>query len=637
MSSEDEKKEHIQAIRQRLYDRSFTPKRNQRTQLEETTTQEQAPHAWGSETIEPMVPLKEDVEFQKDMRKRKKKYRSYLMIFGLLFFIVTVGLSSMFFLLKPPISNENIYLSVSGPTSVGGGEIVELELEISNQNTVPLQSTVLNVRFPNGTQSPEADGEELLRQVVQLDRIEPGETVKVPVRAQLFGEEDEEKQIFAEIEYRLPDSGGIFKAEAETYLVKINSSPVSIAVKGVQQISSGQPVDLELVVRSNSQTTLHDLVVKADYPFGFDFTNSSPEPVSGQNIWLVETLEPGESETINVEGVVTGLPADERIIKASVGVASGQNNYDMSSVFSLADLQYEIEEQFISLDVQINGDSSETVVASDDKRVAVTLVFTNPLDSALYDSEIVVELSGTALNESAVLVNEGFYDSIKNAVIFDHTSRSDLEVIQPGSKVLMTFNISPDKLVKQTPEINMVISAEARRVRESNVAESLVGNINRTLRFASDINLLTSVAYKGGEIPPVAEKLTQYTISMLVEGGTNEMENAEVTATLPRYVSWLDLTNGDGTVTFNPSSRTILWNIGEVGDNTDSVVSFTVGFLPSISQVGESPTLLSSQNFKATDKFTGTVIRDSHKAVTIELSSEMGYTQEDGIVLRTAE
>ena len=192
-----------------------------------------------------------------------------------------------------------------------------------------------------------------------------------------------------------------------------------------------------------------------------------------------------------------------------------------------------------------------------------------------------------------------------------------------------------DAYVTQTPEINLIIDGKAARVQESSVPETLKGNDTRTIKFASQVNLLSSVTPQSGLVPPVAEKLTQYTVAMRIESGTNDLINGEVTASLPNYVSWLDLTSGDGRVEFRPSSRTVIWDVGNIDNNDSATMTFTIGFLPSISQVGETPTLVSNQSFKATDRFTGTIIRDSTAALTTILSPETGYGQKSGEVRRT--
>ena len=57
-----------------------------------------------------------------------------------------------------------------------------------------------------------------------------------------------------------------------------------------------------------------------------------------------------------------------------------------------------------------------------------------------------------------------------------------------------------------------------------------------------------------------------------------------------------------------------------------------VSFLPSLTQVGTTPTILEAQRFKATDRFTGTIVRAEHSALTTGLYYEEDKDLRDGRV-----
>jgi len=643
MADSPKNREEMDSLRERLYDRGLTPRPHERTVLR-PIEHKNVPHSWGQPSLESeemeastdTLGVKPIGYFNVNNMPKRKKYRTIFILFGVLFFLVTLIVSSSYmFLGGNTISNDNISVSITGPFSVGGGEVLPLQIGVTNQNASSIKSATLIVRYPTGTQSPEEGGKEIQREVISLESIGAGETVNVPVRAIVFGEEDEEKQIQAEVEYQLKGSNGVFFKEAEPHNFKINSSPVTISIESLKQVSSGQSVDVIMTVRSNSRTVLRDLVVRVEYPFGFDYESSKPTPISGQNVWLIPELKPDESFTINARGVVSGTKSDERVVMASVGVANDTNAYRLASIFSSSDFEYEFEQEFLGFEVRINGNNSDTVVVDRGDQVQVQVDFINPLEDAIYDAALQIGLTGTALDEGRVKVQNGFYDSIKNAILFDRTTNSALEKILPGKTVQLAFSMDADAYVTQTPEINLIIDGQASRVQESNVPETLKGSDTRTIKFTSEVNLLSSVTPQSGLVPPVAEKLTQYTVAMRVESGTNDLIGGEVTASLPNYVSWLDLTSGDGRVEFRPSSRTVIWDVGNISNNDSATMNFTIGFLPSISQVGETPTLVSNQSFKATDRFTGTIIRDSTAALTTILSPETGYGQKSGEVRRT--
>jgi hypothetical protein len=644
MEDGQSKRQELSALRQRLYERNFTPKESERTELATTVSIEEAPRAWGQPVPVPEGMTTTDAGvtpvgfYNHTTMPKKKRYRTALLLFGTFFFIVALVLSSIYMLLGGnTVSADNIAVTITGPLSIGGGETISLQISVTNQNTSAIQGANLIVRYPDGTQSPEEEGKSLQREAIPLENIEAGETVNVPVRAVIFGEEDEEKTIIAEVEYQLEGSNGVFFKEAEPLVVKINASPVTVSIESVERVAPGQPINVNFVVRSNSGTPLKDVVIRAEYPFGFEYTSAEPKPVRGQNAWLIDEIKPGETKTISVNGIVGGTRSDERVVTAAAGISNNTNTYELTSVFSSDEFTYAFEDRFIELIVSINSNQEESVVIEDGGTARVGILVNNTLEDTIYDANVVVDITGTALDERGVRVTSGFYDSIKNAILFDQNTLRSLAEIDPGKSVRVEFEIRPDEMVTQMPEINFVASVEARRVREDNASEAILGSEERTIKLASEVKTLMSLEHQSGPIPPVAEKLTQYNVGLRIESGKNDIDNGEFSATLPAYVSWLDLSSGDGTVTYNPTTRTVTWKIPAIARNSAVTNTITVGFLPSISQVGSNPTIISNASFKGTDRFTGTPVRGRASGLNTILSSESGYGKDNGMVRRTEE
>ena len=107
----------------------------------------------------------------------------------------------------------------------------------------------------------------------------------------------------------------------------------------------------------------------------------------------------------------------------------------------------------------------------------------------------------------------------------------------------------------------------------------------------------------------------------------------EVISTLPSYVRWLNKSEGKGSISFNETSRDITWKVSTIAPQDSAQISFQVELKPSKSQVGTSPTVLGSQRMKATDRFTGTVLRASMDALSTKLSTEAGFKESDGEVV----
>lgn len=639
--------DRIEALRKRLYERGKTVTQHENHAL--TDVKEKVQTTWKAppkpkeeikkpEVTEPVVmePMNEPTMAP---QKRKRGYRIKLLLAGIIFFVLAVGASSAFLMFgNNSISAENITIAVSGPFTIGGGEVLPLQVGITNSNAVTIESATLIVEYPRGTLSATDDKTELRTEHLALDTVASGETINVPLRALIFGEENDEQNVKVSIEYRVRGSNATFFKEADPLRFKISSSPVIMRVAALKKVSSGQETELDVTITSNAPTTLSDVVVKAEYPLGFDFTSSEPASASAQNIWLIKDLEPEESRTITIKGIVVGNETDEYAVNFSVGVPSERNQQTLASVFATAQTEFEIEQPFLGIDLEIAGVTNGNVVIEPGQHTGASIEITNTLDDTLYDLVVEVLLGGNALSDLDVGPPNGFYDSLNNKIIWDVSNAPELSELFPGKKTRLAFGIEPSSDVARTPQITLDVNVKARRVSESDVAEMLLGTAQGVIKVASAPKVRADIGYNNGTfsdsgpVPPTAEKKTEYTVSLMVENGTNEISNVVTTATLPSYVTWLDQTSGTGGIAYDSARRTITWTVNSVGANAAAFGSFQVSLLPSKSQIGTSPTLLGQQRMKADDQFTGAVVRGVNAAITTEMSQEAGHPRDNGRV-----
>lgn len=635
--------DRIEELRKRLYERGNTDLKRESSGLSDV--KQDIPHTW-EKPVEtpPRTPiLSQAPHSQDDMspKKIKRNYRMKILVAGFVFFVLAVAISSLFLAFgSKGISAGNITIAATGPFTIGGGEELQMQVGITNSNNVPIESATLIVDYPDGTRSPQDATRELFTERLSLDTINAGDTVSVPLRALVFGEENDEKIVEVAIEYRVQGSNATFFKEAEPFRFKISSSPVVVRADTLKKISSGQETDIKLTVISNSPTPLSQILVKAEYPSGFDFSKSSPDPEAGNNMWLIENLEPEKEQEITITGVVIGKETDEYAINFTVGVPNERDNQTLASIFATAQTEFEIEQPFLDIGLQIDGSSESEVVAQPGTRSYVVVELENTLGDTLYDVSVEVQLSGNAFSIYEVGPSSGYFDTTKNTITWDVSNTASLREVVPGEKKTLSFSVEPQGGVSRTPQINVNVNLQARRVSESQVAEQLLGTAASVIKVVSAPNIRTEVAHSNeifvdtGPIPPVSGLATTYTITMLVENGSNDITDAIVTASLPAYAVWLDQTTGVGTVEYNPTTRGIEWAAGDVVANSKVYASFQVSMVPQTLQIGTTPTLLSEQRIRAVDRFTESVVRDTHPAVTTKL---WNGTAEEGRVRATEE
>ncbi len=644
--------ENIDSLRNRLYQRGTSGVGDIHHELTDDPTP--LPTEWnvvpGAAEFRQGVPLPDVVPETyepafaavfPDMKKNKKRgYRLKLALLGVAFFGVAMVVSSFFMVFgRNSISGDNITLALTIPFTIGGGELLPIQVGINNQNTVPMESATLIVEYPPGTKSDEENPRDLFTERIPLDTIDAGQTLNMPLRARVFGEENSEKSIKVSIEYRVQGSSARFYKESDPQKFKISSAPISFRVDGLRRVSNGQETSLTLTVVSNSLTPVSEVLVKAEYPVGFEFKRANPEPESGKNSWIIKDVQPQSTHTITITGVVKGQDTSEYVMKFSAGIPNERDKSNFASIFANAETSFEIEKAFIDIGVRVGGVADRIVAVDPGQSVSANIKINNTLEDPVYDLRIIATMSGNAFGPNSFSATNGFYNTLTKTQEWDISDDGSLSQLQAGSSKDFSMNIRPSPGGLVEPFVDIKVDVYARRVSESNVAEELLGSVERTIRVNSEANLVAATTHgvqtfsDSGPIPPKVGSPTTYTLAYRIENGNNNINNAKVTATLPLYVTWLDNTTGDGRFEYNQTNRMLTWTPGTVTANGVASASFQVEFLPSGSQIGKTPILLGEQLMDATDAFTSKSLKARHEELTISLPREAGFNPASGVVV----
>ncbi len=560
----------------------------------------------------------------------RRRYRARLVVLGGLALFVGIAFSAyyLFFGLNE-ISSRNIEITVSAPSSIGAGETVPIDVSIRNDNPVPIVSGTLIVEYPSGTRDAEEPGRQLRTDRISVERIAVGETATIPVRAVIFGEEGEEKAVQSRLTYRVEGTNSILERRLEPIMFRITSAPIVMRVDTTERVSAGHEVVINIDVNSNAPSDIANILVTANYPNVFDFVESSPAPIFNNNTWRIDQLAAGGTEQITIRGVFTGQQSDQFVIDFNAGLPQEENALALGSVFSTFRSEFFIERPFIEIDLAINNQRSRPVILEDDRQTNVQIRIENTLDSPVYDMRGVARLSGNALNPNRVQVTSGFYDSFDNTVRFNSNTNRDLERVEAGGRRSFSFNLSPDQIA--TGQVEIEFDVFARRVSDTSAQEELFGSQIATVQYSSPIVVTPELRHQAepfgdsGPVPPVAEVPTTYTIYLTAQAGNNDIVEGQVVTTLPTYIEWLDRYNGPGTVSYNPVNQQLTWAVGSLSAQERALLEMQIRFRPSRSQIGNVVTILNRPDFRATDRFTGTVVRAQGDNLTSEFSRELGF------------
>jgi hypothetical protein len=584
------------------------------------------------------VKTEEALIIETTHNKPTRRYRVIILLFSLLFFIVTALASSVFLMIgNNQISAQNINLTLSTPFSLAGGEVLELNVGLTNQNTVALESATLIINYPAGTRSADGENRDLFEERIPITDLQPRKAINIPLRAVIFGEENEEKEIKAALEYRVQGSNGNFFKEAAPQRVRITSSPLVVQVLSVDRISSGQEMEVKIVLRSNANASQRNLLVTTSYPDSFSFTSAEPAPDFSQTGWIISELKPEETKEIIVRGRVVGLSEESGEVQVRIGNPRTENQFVIGSLLSQARTSYVIERPFMDITIAINNDSDGEAVIESGQETDVRVLIKNSLAESVYDVRLEVKPEGNLIRDDKLVFNQGIFDRSAGVIRLDVAGDRSLERLNSNETREFNFKVLPDP-GQETASFRVSVNVFARRVNEARAAEVLVGSVSAEAKYSSRIAIARQLGYDDGPfsdtgpVPPVVETPTTYTVTLVASAGVNDMTGGVVTFNLPQYIDWTNQVSGDGSIEFNPVAKQARWLVGDVKARERKQTRFQIRLTPTSSQVGRPVIVLGEQELRATDRFTGVSLRAVAPVLESEMSSELGFVNNNGIV-----
>lgn len=594
-----------------------------------------------------------DIATMKKDKDIKTPILRTLLIASSIFFLSALGISAYLFIGGSNIiSTDNIDLSLSGPVSVKGGEEFGLQILIGNKNNIPLKFSQLIVEYPEGAKPPKSDSTVSNRYIKDLGEIANNTVVNETVKSVLFGEENSEQEIKVTLEYRTEGSNATFLKQ-KSYKTFISSSPLSLALDLPSDTNSGKEMDLNIKVSSNSSEIIKDVVLEATYPSGFVFKDATPPPAYGENLWVLGDLLSKGERTIHLRGSMQGQDGEVKTFRASVGTRESKDDNKISLIYGSSLKSIVVKKPFVGINIALNGDTDTTdYIANSNDVLRGDIGWTNNLPVRLLNGELSVKINGEVLNKSSVSAGQGFFRSGEGVIVWDKLNGNFPQSIEPGANGSQSFSlnflplISGRKTIFENPWLDLEVTFKGTRFAEGRESGSTVENtISRKIKLSSDLQLTARAVYyagpfkNNGALPPVVDRETTYTIMWSLVNSSNNVNGVAVKAALPSYVKWLGNISPQGeNIVYNPLGGEIVWNVGDIPAGGGIIskpreVAFQVAFTPSISQIGQFPTLISDTTISGNDTFTGVDTSSTRRSLNIQLTTDPGLRSgEEGTV-----
>lgn len=564
-------------------------------------------------------------------------------VFALLFFVLAI-LASAYVIWSGSnvISANNLDITLKGPTSIKGGDELNLGLVISNNNTTNLESADLIVTFPSGTREAGNLENELVHYRKNLGTIKKGDVVNESVKAVLFGESGTEEQINVAIDYRTPGSNAIFE-KTKVYTVLLSSSPLVLDLSIPDEAHAGAELDYSVDVTA-PDSNLSNILVQADYPSGFRFKSATPKPSFGTNVWDLGDMKSNTKRTISIQGTIDGQNDEKKLFRITAGTAAVGKDNEVGVPYGSTFSTVLMRRSFVDLSASLSGQSDPEIDVDPGDTTRASVAWTNNLPDKLINATVSVKFTGTALDQARVSTASGSYRSLDNTITWTQQHDDQLAVVNPGESGQIAFDFGTldtsklEALAATSPYIKVDITFSATRVTQGGPGDAVQSTVSKMVRLNSQVALVSRGLYSTGPftntgpMPPRANQETTYTITWSLSNSTNDLENTTVRGVLPSHARFLGNISPSGTdIRYDSNTGVVTWNVGRLPAGLTSgpvkEASFQVSVLPSITQVGASIPLVTNMKIEGRDLFTGNTLSSSLPVTDIRIVDDPNFQE----------
>ncbi|MDE2030866.1 MAG: hypothetical protein KGI58_01220 [Patescibacteria group bacterium] len=623
----------IEDIKRRLYDpNDTTPSHPKEGVLHPIV--HNVPSSWHTDT------KTEESSQNYNMKKPPMSPFKKFFIVAFVFFIGAAAYSTYTFIRGgSSISNDKIDITVLGSAFTKGGEELPLQIEINNRNNADLELADLVVEYPKGASDNAYDVVRLPRDIIGT--IKKGSSITRNVKVTLFGDEKSIRNVKISLEYHPGNSNAIFTKEKD-YPVTISTAPLSLVVDAPDTATSNQEISFKVTATLNTTLPDKSTMLQISYPNNFVFDSATPTPTLGNSLWNLSSLTQTNPVTINVKGRLIGQDKDEQVFHVYAGTTSITDQSVVNVVYNSLLKSIIITKPFLEAHILINNQDLPSYTARGGQTVNAQVTWVNNLPTRITDAQIIVNLSGNAFDKSTVNPLEGFYDSVNSQIVWDKNSVPDLASIEPGATGSVSFSFKSLSLIGlsnmiRDPQISLDVSIKGSQPSDGSTLNEVNNFDQKIIKILSDFQIAASAIFNSGSMPPKAETETKYTVTWTLANSANDVSQGQAVAVLPIYIKWIGpVTGTNENISYDDTTREVVWNIGDVrantGGNLNREVSFILSITPSTSQVGSVPQLMKGITLTGQDTYADTLLKSTYPPITTQITNDPNYKNGDEVV-----
>ncbi|MEK7541975.1 MAG: hypothetical protein AAB533_03950 [Patescibacteria group bacterium] len=540
---------------------------------------------------------------------------------------------------------------IEGRDDVEAGERAGIPVIVRNVSSEPLYEADLMMTFPSDVLVQDGSGQFVpvsSRLVRRIGTLEPGEEQRIEFTAQFFGREGDEKVIGASLAYRPGALRARFSSAAEKN-VRIARVPLAIAWDIPAHVSPGLEVPVAVRYSSHARLPLDDLWLRLDYPPGFTVKETVPAASSTEALWRVGTLSPGAEQRVLLKAVFGNAGGDMQSLRAGLGTYDERTKewkpwLESSREITLAASPFLLEGTI---------EGAREGIVKPGALLSLAVRYRNRSGVPVKNITVRAALAGDVVDFSTLSIGDGgVFDGAEKRIVWGPGGTDILREVLPGAEgvVHLSARARPRPMVRSAADKNLTVGLTTHIETASTPSElegsvlspddSVVFKVSTVVLVSGRSVFRTSPIPNTGPLPPKVGEKTTYTIVWEARNFTNEIEGAELRASLPPNVRWEGVVSPrDADIRFDAPSGEVRWRIGRILPGTGVLTpgrigAFQVSLIPSEVDVGTSPALVGDAHFSGRDMFTDEEIKIEMRGVDTQLSEDPLVTGAERTVVR---
>lgn len=581
----------------------------------------------------PVQPRKSKVKLTNLSSKRKNK-RKLMLIGGIIFIVLIIAGIIISVIISRSRNNHafpdhDVIFGIDAVQEIKSGSEITYTINGKNNTETKLTNMELNVTFPEKftfiSSNPQAANS--LNNRWALSDLEPGGSFAIEIKGRIIGQEETVASFSSRLDYRPANFSSDFSEEASIHTTILSPS-VTLELDYPKQATPNSEVEYEITYTNVSDEVISDLGIRVEIPSTFELSDVMPKATKSNDFWELEPLQPDNSETITLVGILNGNEGETKRIVAQLGSLDDNMELNVQTEEIGAT---KLVASAIELDMSVNKKTN--IIAKPGEELSFEITYKNAGSTGMKGVVIENVIDSQYLNLASF---ESLGGSIKgDTITWNASGVPELGILEAGEQGTLTFSVPiKDSIVLKKESEKGVKISSVTTLSSGSLPEKIESNevevkVVTTVVFSSEIRYYEvegDTPVGSGPLPPKVSATTTYRVYLNVTNTTNDVEKAVVTTTLSPEATWAGgskVSAGEDLV-YNSSTKKVTWGIGNIPAGVGQILSgleasFLISITPNTSQVGKVINLTDGGLLTATDSFTQTTVSSSDIAKTTAL------------------